>query len=130
VRSRQRSKKSIREKQEGHRSPLDVVGLAEGRPPAAGSDVPDNGLDPMVTMIPVREGRAAPPVNVVISVDPAAGASTPVWAAAIVGARPPRTSPLGAPPARPCPSGLPPQLSGGAWLPTAPLALALPPSSA
>jgi hypothetical protein len=34
--------------------PLDVVGLGEGRPPAAGTDVPDNGLDPIVTMVPVR----------------------------------------------------------------------------
>jgi hypothetical protein len=31
-----------------HRGPLDIVGLGEGRPHAAGTDVPDNGLDPMV----------------------------------------------------------------------------------
>jgi hypothetical protein len=30
-----------------HRGPLDVVGLGEGRTPAAGTDVPDNSLDPM-----------------------------------------------------------------------------------
>jgi hypothetical protein len=36
-----------------HRGPLGLVGLREGRPPAAGTDVPNNGLDPMVTMIPV-----------------------------------------------------------------------------
>jgi hypothetical protein len=41
-----------------HCGPLDVVGLGEGRPPAAGTDVPDNGLDPMVTMVPVREGES------------------------------------------------------------------------
>jgi hypothetical protein len=35
-----------------HRGPLDVVGLREGRPPNAGIDVPDNGLDPVVTMVP------------------------------------------------------------------------------
>jgi hypothetical protein len=32
----------------------------------------------MVTMVPVRGGRAAPPVKAVIFVNPAAGASTPV----------------------------------------------------
>jgi hypothetical protein len=61
-----------------HRGSLDVVGLGEGRPPAIGTDVPDNGLDPMVTMVLVRGGRATPPVKVAISIDPAAGASTPV----------------------------------------------------
>jgi hypothetical protein len=70
-----------------HRSPLDVVSLGEGRPPVAGTDVPDNDLDPMVTMVPVRGGRVAPPVKAAISVNPAAGASVPVWAAA--------TAPLG-----------------------------------
>jgi hypothetical protein len=39
-----------------HRGPLDVVGLGEGRSPAAGTDVPNNDLDPMVTMVPVRVG--------------------------------------------------------------------------
>jgi hypothetical protein len=68
-----------------HRGPLDVVGLGEGRPPAVGTDVPDNGLDPMVTMVPVWGGRVAPPVKAVISVNPATGASTPVWAVAAVG---------------------------------------------
>jgi hypothetical protein len=67
-----------------HHGPLDVVGLGEGRPPAVGTNVPDNGLDPMVTMIPVRGGRATPPVKAAISVNPAVGASAPVWAAATV----------------------------------------------
>jgi hypothetical protein len=65
-----------------HRSPLDVVGLGEGRPPAAGTDVPDNVLDSMVTMVPVRGGRAVLPIRAAISDNPAAGASAPVWAAA------------------------------------------------
>jgi hypothetical protein len=71
-----------------HRGPPDVVGLGEGRPPPDGTDVPDNGLDPMVTMVPIRGGRAAPPVEAAISVDPAAatrstvGASAPICAAA------------------------------------------------
>jgi hypothetical protein len=56
-----------------HRVPLDVVGLGEGRPPAIGTDVPDNGLDPMVTMVPVREGRAVLPVKAAISVNPTGG---------------------------------------------------------
>jgi hypothetical protein len=64
-----------------HHDPLDVVGLDEGRPPTAGTDVPDNGLDPMV---PVRRGRATPPVKAVISVNPAISASAPVWVAAAV----------------------------------------------
>jgi hypothetical protein len=54
----------------------------------------------MVTMVPVQGWRAAPPVKVVISVNPAAGASTPVWAAAAVGdtaaARAPARSAAGA----------------------------------
>jgi hypothetical protein len=54
-----------------HRGPLDVVGLGEGRPPIAGTDVRDNGLDPAMIMVPVRGGRAASPVKVAISVDPA-----------------------------------------------------------
>jgi hypothetical protein len=70
-----------------HRGPLDVVGLGEGRPPNARTDVPDNGLDPAATMVLVRGGRVASPVKAVISINPAAGASTPVWAAA--------TAPLG-----------------------------------
>jgi hypothetical protein len=37
-----------------HHGPLDVVGLGEGRPPAAETDVPDNGMDPMVTIVPVH----------------------------------------------------------------------------
>jgi hypothetical protein len=81
-----------------HHSPLDIVGLGEGRPPTARANVPDNSLDPVVTMAPVWGGRAALPVKAAISVDPAAvagsaaaacvptriaaGASTPVWAAA------------------------------------------------
>jgi hypothetical protein len=67
-----------------HRGPLDVVGLGEGRAPTVGTDVPDNCLDPMVTMVPVRGGRAAPLVKAAISVDPATGASTLVCAAAAV----------------------------------------------
>jgi hypothetical protein len=56
-----------------HRGPLNVVGLGEGRPPTAGTDVSDNGLDPAVTMVPVRGGRDAPPVKAAISVDPDVG---------------------------------------------------------
>jgi hypothetical protein len=67
-----------------HRGSLNVVGLGEGRPPAAGTDIPNNGLDPMVTMVPVRGGRAASPVKAAISVNPAADASASVWAAAAV----------------------------------------------
>jgi hypothetical protein len=67
-----------------HHGPLDVVGLREGSPPNAGTDIPDNGLDPTVTMVPVLGGRAAPPVKATISVDPAAGASVPVWAVVII----------------------------------------------
>jgi hypothetical protein len=66
-----------------HRGPLDVVGLGEGRPPAVGTDVPDNGLVPMVTMVPARGGRAAPPIKATISVNPVTGASAPVRAAAM-----------------------------------------------
>jgi hypothetical protein len=62
-----------------HRGPL------EGRLPNVGTNVPDNGLDPAVTMVPVRGGRAVQPVKGAISVDLAAGASTPVWAAVVVG---------------------------------------------
>jgi hypothetical protein len=73
-----------------HRGPLDVVGFGEGRPPITGTDVPDNGLDPMVTMVPVRGGRDAPPVKAAISVNPisvnpATGTSAPVWTAAAIG---------------------------------------------
>ena len=101
-----------------HRSPLDVVGLGEGRPPAAGADVPDDSLVLVVTTVPNRGERAALPVRAALSVDPyaaavrassrsatavcasfrsAAGASAPVWAAAaLVGVRgcPLRRSPL------------------------------------
>jgi hypothetical protein len=66
-----------------HCGPLDVVGLGEGRSPAVGTDVPDNVLDPMVTMVPVRGGRAAPPVKAAISVNPTASASVPVRAVAM-----------------------------------------------
>jgi hypothetical protein len=83
-----------------HYGPLDVDGLGEGRPPTVGTDVPDNGLDPSVTMVPVRGGRATPPVKVVISINPAVGASAPVWDAATVGgttaARAPNWSTIGA----------------------------------
>jgi hypothetical protein len=71
-----------------HHGPLDVVGLGEGRPPTAGTDVPDNGLGHAATMIPIRGGRAAPPVEAAIFVDSVTaagstvGVSTPVWAAA------------------------------------------------
>jgi hypothetical protein len=67
-----------------HRGPLDVVGLGEGRPPAARTYVPDNGLDLMVTTVPVRGGRVTPPVKAAISINSAAGASAPVWAASTV----------------------------------------------
>jgi hypothetical protein len=83
-----------------HRDPLDVVGLGEGRSPAAKTDIPDNGLDPMVTMIPVRGGRATPLVKAVIFVNAAIGGSAPVWAAVAVGstsiARAPARSAAGA----------------------------------
>jgi hypothetical protein len=50
-------------------------------------------------MVPVWGGRAAPPVKAAIFVNPAAGASTPVWATAAVrdttAARAPATAPLG-----------------------------------
>jgi hypothetical protein len=59
-----------------HRGPLNVVGLSEGRPPNAWTDVLDNDLDLAVTMVPVWGGRAAPPVKAAISIDPAAGALT------------------------------------------------------
>jgi hypothetical protein len=53
-------------------------------PPTAGTDIPDNGLDSMITMVPVWGGRVVTPVKAAISVNPAAGASTPVWATAAV----------------------------------------------
>jgi hypothetical protein len=71
-----------------HCGPLDVVGLGEGMPPTAGTDFPDHGLDPTVTMVPIRGGRVAPPLEVAISVDPSTatrctvGASAPIWATA------------------------------------------------
>jgi hypothetical protein len=83
-----------------HRGPLDVVGLGLGRPPAVGTDVPEQSLDPMVTMVPVQGGRVAPPVKAAISVNPAVGASALVWAATAIGgtaaARAPARSPAGA----------------------------------
>jgi hypothetical protein len=100
-----------------HHGPLDVVGLGEGRPPTARTNVPDNGLDPMVTMVPVWRGRAAPPVKVVIFVDPVVGTSAPVWVAAAVGGTVAVRARLG------CRHGAP----GGAWLPTTSPALTLPP---
>jgi hypothetical protein len=98
-----------------HRGPLDVVGLSEDRPPAAGTGVPDNGMDPMVTMVPVRGGRVTPPLKAAVSVNPAASAFTPVWAAAAVRdtAAAPPPPPPGAPPTRPLPSGLPPRRPWG-----------------
>jgi hypothetical protein len=68
-----------------HRSLLDIVGLGEDRTPTAGTDVPDNSLDPAVTMVLVPERRVASPVKVVISIDSATGTSVPTWAAAAVG---------------------------------------------
>jgi hypothetical protein len=61
-----------------HRGSFDVVGLGEGRSPAVRTGVPDNGLDPMVTMVHVWGGRAALPVKATISVNQAAGASAPI----------------------------------------------------
>jgi hypothetical protein len=80
-----------------HRGPLDVVDLGEGRPPTVGIDVPDNGLDPMVTMVPIRGGRAAPPLKAVISANPATGASAPARSAVDASAliRAAATVPLG-----------------------------------
>jgi hypothetical protein len=110
-----------------HHGLLDVVGLGEGRPPAAGIDVPDNGLDAMVTMVPVRGGRVAPPVKTAIYVNPATGVSAPVWAAAAVGGSAAARAPTRSVHTRlGCCHGAP----GGARLPTAPPALALPPSPA
>jgi hypothetical protein len=68
-----------------HCGSLNVVGLGQGKPPAAGTDVPGNGLDPLVTMLPDRGGRVAPPIKAAISVNPAAGASAPVWGTTAVG---------------------------------------------
>jgi hypothetical protein len=47
--------------------PLNVVGLGEGRPPA----IPDDGRDPVVTLVPVWGEGAAPPVRGALSVAPA-----------------------------------------------------------
>jgi hypothetical protein len=41
----------------------------------------------MVTMVPVRGGRVTPYVKAAISINPATGASAPVWAAVAVGVR-------------------------------------------
>jgi hypothetical protein len=83
-----------------HHGPLDVVGLGEGRSLAVGTDVPDNGLDPIVTMVPVQGGRAAPSVRSAISINPTVDAFTPIWVAAAVGdtaaARAPTRSVVGA----------------------------------
>jgi hypothetical protein len=68
-----------------HCDPLDVVGLGEGRPPTAGTDVPDNGLDLTVTMVPIWGGRATSPLEATISINPVAGASAPICAATTVG---------------------------------------------
>ena len=93
-----------------HCSPLDVVGLSEGRPPTIGADVPDNSLEPMVTTVPIRGERATLPMMAALSIDPSAtvdvcassrsatavrassrsavSVSAPVWAAAtLVGVR-------------------------------------------
>jgi hypothetical protein len=55
-----------------HRSPLNVVGLGEGRPPAAGADVPDDSLVLVVTTVSNRGERAMSPVKAALSVDPSA----------------------------------------------------------
>jgi hypothetical protein len=63
-------------------------------PSTPGTDVPDNGLDPAVTVVSILGGRAAPNIKVVISVDLAtiagstAGTSAPVWPVAAGGAHP------------------------------------------
>nr|XP_015626263.1 uncharacterized protein LOC107280154 [Oryza sativa Japonica Group] len=77
-----------------HRGPLDVVGFGEGRPPSAGTKVPDHRLNAVVAMAPVRGGRAALPARAALSVEPAtstgsataaralragAGTPAPVW---------------------------------------------------
>jgi hypothetical protein len=64
-------------------------------------------------MVPVRGGRAAPPVKAAISIDLAASASMLVWAAAAVGARPRCVPSPGASSACPCMSGLPPPCPWG-----------------
>jgi hypothetical protein len=99
-------------------------------PPAAGTDVPDNGLDPMVTMVLVRGGRAAPTIKAAISVNSAAGAGV----RACLGCRRRQGHYRCAPPA--CPErrrrararqGCRHGALKGARLPTAPPAPALPP---
>ena len=59
-----------------HRSPLDVVGLGEGRPPTARTDVPDNSLEPVVTTVPIRGERATLPVKAALSIDPSVKMAT------------------------------------------------------
>jgi hypothetical protein len=54
----------------------------------------------MVTMVPVRGGRAAPLVKAAISVNPAIGASAPIWVVVAIGGMaaactPATTVPLG-----------------------------------
>jgi hypothetical protein len=53
-----------------HHSPLNVVGLGEGRPPATGANVPDDSLVLVVTTVPNRGERATLPVKATLSVDP------------------------------------------------------------
>jgi hypothetical protein len=96
-----------------HCGPLDVVSLGEGRPPTVRTDVPDNGLDSVMIMVPIRGGRAVPPVKVTISIDLAAGASVLVWAAAAVGARPRCVPSPEASSTCPCMSRLPPPCPWG-----------------
>jgi hypothetical protein len=80
-----------------HRDPLDVVGLGEGRPPTVGTDILDNGLDPAVSMVPVRDLRRPSRRRVRACLDCRRhrGHSR-------------RVPQPGAPPTRPCPSRLSP----------------------
>jgi hypothetical protein len=90
-----------------HRGPLDVVGLGEGRPPTTGTDVLDNCMDLAVAMVLIRGGRAAPPVEATISVDPTAATESTAARSRPFGL-PPRALSPGAPSARLRLFGLPP----------------------
>jgi hypothetical protein len=92
-----------------HHGPLDVVGLGEGRPPTTGIDVPDNGLGPTATMVPIWGERVAPPVEAAISVDSVRSQPSGALPACLrPSGLPPRAPSPGAPSARRRLSGLPP----------------------
>jgi hypothetical protein len=96
-----------------HRCPLNVVGLGKGRPPTARTDVTDNGLDSMVSMVPVQGGRATPPIKLR---SPSTQPSARLCLSGLrplSGARPPRVPLPGTPSTRSCPSGLLPPCPWG-----------------